>query len=25
VRIFERQDDGTWKAKMHMFNRQDGL
>ena len=25
VRIFERQDDGTWKAKIHMFNRQDGL
>jgi uncharacterized protein (TIGR02246 family) len=25
VRIFERQDDGTWKAKLHMFNRQDGL
>ena len=22
VRIFERQDDGTWKAKVHMFNRQ---
>jgi len=22
VRIFEKQDDGTWKAKVHMFNRQ---
>lgn len=21
VRIFERQSDGTWKAKVHMFNR----
>jgi uncharacterized protein (TIGR02246 family) len=25
VRIFERQSDGTWKAKVHMFNRQGGL
>jgi uncharacterized protein (TIGR02246 family) len=24
VRIFERQSDGTWKAKVHMFNRQGG-
>jgi ketosteroid isomerase-like protein len=23
VRVFERQSDGTWKAKIHMFNRQD--
>ena len=22
VRIFEKQDDGTWKAKVHVFNRQ---
>ena len=22
LRIFERQDDGSWKAKVHMFNRQ---
>jgi ketosteroid isomerase-like protein len=22
VRIFEKQGDGTWKAKVHMFNRQ---
>ena len=22
VRIFERQDDGTWKTKIHMFNRE---
>jgi ketosteroid isomerase-like protein len=21
VRIFEKQSDGTWKAKVHMFNR----
>lgn len=21
VRIFEKQDDGTWKAKIHMYNR----
>jgi uncharacterized protein (TIGR02246 family) len=25
VRIFERQSDGSWKAKVHMFNRQGGL
>jgi uncharacterized protein (TIGR02246 family) len=25
VRIFERQSDGTWKTKVHMFNRQGGL
>jgi ketosteroid isomerase-like protein len=24
VRIFERQSDGTWKTKVHMFNRQGG-
>jgi ketosteroid isomerase-like protein len=24
VRIFERQSDGTWKTKVHMFNRQAG-
>jgi uncharacterized protein (TIGR02246 family) len=24
VRIFERQSDGSWKAKIHMFNRQGG-
>jgi ketosteroid isomerase-like protein len=24
VRIFESQSDGTWKTKVHMFNRQDG-
>ena len=24
VRIFERQSDGTWKAKVHMFHRQGG-
>jgi ketosteroid isomerase-like protein len=24
VRIFERQDDGTWKTKIHMFNRLGG-
>lgn len=24
VRIFERQNDGTWKAKVHMFNPQSG-
>jgi len=24
VRIFERQNDGTWKTKVHMFNRQGG-
>jgi len=24
VRIFERQSDGTWKTKVHMFNRQRG-
>ena len=23
VRVFERQSDGGWKAKIHMFNRQD--
>jgi ketosteroid isomerase-like protein len=23
VRVFERQSDGSWKAKLHMFNRQD--
>ena len=23
VRVFERQSDGTWKAKVHAFNRQD--
>jgi ketosteroid isomerase-like protein len=22
VRVFEKQDDGTWKVKVHMFNRQ---
>jgi uncharacterized protein (TIGR02246 family) len=22
LRVFERQSDGTWKAKVHMFNRQ---
>jgi uncharacterized protein (TIGR02246 family) len=25
VRVFEKQDDGSWKAKVHMFNRQDGF
>lgn len=24
VRIFERQSDGTWKTKVHMFNREGG-
>lgn len=24
VRIFERQSDGSWKTKVHMFNRQGG-
>lgn len=24
VRIFERQSDGTWKVKVHMFYRQGG-
>jgi ketosteroid isomerase-like protein len=24
VRIFEKQGDGTWKAKVHMFNRRGG-